>query len=83
MIRIHITGCLLSLLTFFLGEGDPVHRDGAAVGNPPDGPPALRPAQPRVPHRHGAPRLDPHTAKRTSTALPPGMGTFKCLKWPD
>ena len=55
------------------GEGDPLHRAGPAVGHPPDGSPAQRPALPRVLVGDGAPRLDTHAAKRAATAITTGI----------
>ena len=49
-----------------------MHRDAASVGHPPDGPPAVDAARPRVLEGVGAAGVDPHPAERAAAAVAAG-----------
>ena len=51
------------------GEGDPLHRDGAPMGHPPEHSPAKQAARARVHEGPGTPRLDPHPGTFLATIL--------------
>jgi len=69
---IYITNPLPLLLP--TGQGAARHRDGSAVGLPPDGAPADAAARARVPQGNGAARVDPHAGACGGKCLAMGLG---------